>query len=93
MDNLALEDIIGNTLYITVTYDPHVVLRGKVEAIDAQANLLLDLVQELSTVDSTKSRELGLVSVPRESIVSVRMEQAALQRRMDLKQDLLSKVI
>lgn len=95
MEGLSLQDIVGNTLYVTVAYDENIVLVGKLEAIDAQGNLLLNFVKEQSNKKNkyTHQRTLGIVSVPRDTIVSVRMEQSVLTRRQALKQDLLSKVI
>lgn len=95
MEELSLQDIVGNTLYITVAYDESIELVGKLEAIDAQGNLLLNSVKEQCNKNnkSTHQRTLGIVSVPRDTIVSVRMEQSVITRKQALKQDLLSKVI
>lgn len=61
MESITLPDIIGAPLYITV--DKNRSLKGTLMAIDAQANLLLDHVEEYCQ-DNQNVRRLGLVSVP-----------------------------
>lgn len=101
MEGLTLEELMGHTLYVQVNYDQDILLIGKLEAIDAQGNLLLNNVQEQSKPqqqaheDMTKphQRMLGLVSVPRDSIVSVKIDPNDLKICRQAKQRLLSRVI
>lgn len=117
----SLRDIIGTTLCVSVTYDQHIILTGKLQAIDAQGNLLLDNVKEITTGNSSNissdgaegadsgsdsnsesesgkirilhQRILGLVSVPRDSIVSVKMDKTLFRKRQIQKSDLIDDVI
>lgn len=70
MDSITLPDIIGATLYITV--DKNRSLKGMLVAIDAQANLLLDHVEEYCQ-DNQNIRKLGLVSVPFDTIDDIQV--------------------
>lgn len=70
MDSITLPDIIGATLYITV--DKNRCLKGMLVAIDAQANLLLDHVEEYCQ-DNQNIRKLGLVSVPFDTIDDIQV--------------------
>lgn len=73
MDSISLPDIIGATLYITV--DENRSLKGRLMAIDAQANLLLDHVEEYCQ-DNQNVRTLGLVSVPFNTIADIQITKA-----------------
>lgn len=93
----SLRDIIGSTLYVNVTYDDNILLTGKLEAIDAQGNLLLDNVKEITMEDNSKTvlhqRMLGLVSVPRDSIVSIKINKTMFQKRQASRLNILNDVI
>ncbi|KAK5960538.1 Mak31p PWA37_001961 [Arxiozyma heterogenica] len=104
----SLRDIIGSTLYVNVTYDQHIMLTGKLQAIDAQGNLLLDDVKEITTGNSSDiggsngsgakirmvhQRMLGLVSVPRDSIISVKIDKTLFERKQVQKSDIINNVI
>lgn len=104
----SLRDIIGSTLYVNVMYDQHIILTGRLQAIDAQGNLLLDNVKEMITGNSSNiggsgggsakmrilhQRVLGLVSIPRDSIVSVRIDKTLFEKRQAQELNIISDVI
>lgn len=60
-------------------------------ALDAQLNLLLDHVQE-HTGDGNR-RMLGLVSVPRRTILSIKLPESELDQLIKYKQNLLKNVV
>ncbi|GAV54416.1 hypothetical protein ZYGR_0AL01480 [Zygosaccharomyces rouxii] len=89
MQELKLPDFVGCTLYVNLQNDR--VLKGSLMALDAQLNLLLDHVQE-RTGDGNQ-RALGLVSVPRNTIQSIKLPQAELHQLVQFKRNLLQHVV
>ncbi|CAB4254680.1 similar to Saccharomyces cerevisiae YCR020C-A MAK31 Non-catalytic subunit of N-terminal acetyltransferase of the NatC type [Maudiozyma barnettii] len=88
MDTLTLKDIIGSTLYITVSEVR--LLKGTLVAIDAQANLLLDEVEECCP---DNVRKLGLVSVPFLTIRDIQIQKSYVNRLEDYKRQLQKNII
>lgn len=89
LQGLKLPDFVGCTLYVSLQSDR--VLRGSLMALDAQLNLLLDHVQE-HTGDGNR-RMLGLVSVPRRTILSIKLPESELDQLIKYKQNLLKNVV
>lgn len=89
MQGLKLPDFVGSTLFIILQNDR--VLKGSLMALDAQLNLLLDHVQE-HTGDGNQ-RTLGLVSVPRKTIQSIKLPQVELHQLIKFKRNLLKNVV
>lgn len=89
MQGLRLSDFVGCTLYVNLHNDR--VLKGSLMALDAQLNLLLDHVQEHTGDDNR--RTLGLVSVPRKTILSIKLPKAELDQLVQFKQNLLKSVV
>lgn len=89
MDSLQLHDFIGSTLYIFLGNGR--ILKGSLVAIDAQLNLLLDHVFERNGKENERS--MGLVSVPEQTIKSIKMTKPSLDRVCHLKQDLMRQII
>lgn len=90
MDKLRLPDFIGSTLYVSL--GDKRVLVGTLVAMDCQLNLLLDHVQEIR-LDDGNERLLGLVSVPRSTISSIKLTRTGLDRLCRLKQELTRQII
>lgn len=68
IDELELSDFIGSTILVQVDVDR--ILEAVLMAIDSHANQLLDKVCEYHR---GAVRELGLVSVPFDTIMSVKI--------------------
>lgn len=90
MDCLKLPDFIGCTLRIS--HGDGRMLTGTLVALDCQLNLLLDHVQEHRGQDQGE-RSLGLVSVPRNTITSVKISRTKLDRLCHMKQEILRHII
>lgn len=89
MQDLKLPDFVGCTLYVSLQNER--VLKGSLMALDAQLNLLLDHVQEHTA--NGNGRMLGLVSVPRRTIHSIKLPQGELDQLIKYKQNLLRNVV
>lgn len=91
MDSLRLHDFIGSTLYITIGEDRFI--KGTLVALDAQVNLLLNHVQEHNSLMLEQSqRSMGLVSVPKSSITSVKIVDNELENIVEYKQEFLKSI-
>lgn len=90
MEHLKLPDFIGCILHIS--HGDGRILSGTLVALDCQLNLLLDHVQEHRGEDHGE-RSLGLVSVPRNSITSIRISKRRLDSLCYRKQELLRQII
>lgn len=60
-------------------------------AVDAQLNLLLDHVRERNGGQS--ERLMGLVSVPEQTVKSIKITEQSLNHICQLKQDLLRQIV
>ncbi|SCU99117.1 LADA_0H17656g1_1 [Lachancea dasiensis] len=81
MSGLEFPDYIGSKIYVTVTRARMLV--GTLVATDSELNLLLDNVEEI-TADS--NRKLGLISVPQDTIKSIKIEAAQITALENSKQ-------
>ncbi|EJS44514.1 mak31p [Saccharomyces arboricola H-6] len=88
MDILKLSDFIGNTLIVSLAEDR--ILIGVLVAVDAQMNLLLDHAEE--RIDS-RSRKMGLVSVPRCAVQSIKITKPLLQHLTAKKAELMATIV
>lgn len=89
MQELKLPDFVGCTLYVVLHKNR--ILKGSLMALDAQLNLLLDHVQEHT--DDGNQRSLGLVSVPRKTIQSIKLPEGELNQLIQFKRNLLKNVV
>ncbi|AET37584.1 Mak31p Ecym_1350 [Eremothecium cymbalariae DBVPG len=85
---LVLEDFVGATLRICL--GPRRVLKGVLVAVDCHANYLLDKVVEHN---EEMVRELGLVSVPSKSVVSVKMDSSQFNKIRDERISIKGKMV
>lgn len=90
MDCLKLPDFVGCTLH--VSHGDGRMLTGTLVALDCQMNLLLDHVQEHRAEDHGQ-RSLGLVSVPRNTITSIKMGKGKLEKLCHMKQEILRHIV
>ncbi|QLL34487.1 hypothetical protein HG536_0G03490 [Torulaspora globosa] len=90
MDKLRLPDFIGSTLHISL--GDKRVLTGTLMAMDCQLNLLLDHVRE-TRLDDGNQRLLGLVSVPRATISSIKLDRDTLEHLCRLRQEFMRQVV
>lgn len=90
MERLRLPDFVGSTLHVAL--GDKRVLTGTLMAMDCELNLLLDHVQE-TRLDDGNQRLLGLVSVPRGSISSIRLDRGRLQQLCRLREELMRQVV
>lgn len=88
MDSLNIKDIIGCTLYVTISEERS--LKGILVAIDAQANLLLDHVQEFC---HQNVRTLGLLSVPFDTIQNIEIDKRFLGKMVEHKKRFLKNIV
>lgn len=88
MDLLKLHDFIGARVFVTVAGNR--LLSGTLVASDCELNLLLDNVEE--TTSETR-RRLGLVSVPENTIESIKLHESALNSILKRKQTLLRDIV
>ncbi|CCK73479.1 Mak31p NDAI_0G04960 [Naumovozyma dairenensis CBS 421] len=96
MEHLKLGDFIGCTLYITLSKERFI--QGTLVAVDSQANLLLDYVWERTiTKDITNAkyndRLMGLVSVPSDTIMSIKITKTKVNKLVTLKNEMLSSIV
>ncbi|AGO12313.1 AaceriAEL047Cp [[Ashbya] aceris (nom. inval.)] len=80
LGQIDLTDLLGSTLRVEVGADR--VLYGVLVALDCHANYLLDRVVERR---GGCERELGLVSVPSETVGNVKIHAATLHRLRESK--------
>lgn len=85
LESLVPSDLIGSQLTITLNTKPeHRELTGVLLALDNKPNLLLQNVIEVTkqTADAKEQnrRDLGLVSVPANTIESVRVVTSELEK-------------
>lgn len=84
LEDLIPSDIIGAELRITVTDGR--VLKGVLLALDNKPNLLINNCTETSTLQGeVNSRELGLVSVPNDTITTIEIKKDELDKTLDWK--------
>ncbi|CAI1875907.1 hypothetical protein SEUBUCD646_0C00910 [Saccharomyces eubayanus] len=88
MDALKLSDFIGSTLIVSLAEDR--ILIGSLVAVDAQMNLLLDHVEERI---GSGSRMMGLVSVPRRSVQSIKITKPMLRDLAANKFELMGNIV
>ncbi|SMN19394.1 similar to Saccharomyces cerevisiae YCR020C-A MAK31 Non-catalytic subunit of N-terminal acetyltransferase of the NatC type [Maudiozyma saulgeensis] len=88
MDALTLKDIVGATLYITISEVRS--LKGTLVAVDAQANLLLDEVDEYCP---DNVRKLGLVSVPFATISDIQIHKNYVNKIEDYKRQCQKNIV
>lgn len=91
MENLKIEDFMSTRLYITISDDRCIL--GTLVAWDSEQNLLFNDVTEQLTIrpfdsDDTETfekvtRSLGLVSVPRHTIKSIKILTSDLKSLQD----------
>lgn len=80
MEALKIPDYIGSSIYVTVTKGR--LLAGTMVATDSQLNLLLDNVEEIT---ATTRRKLGLISIPQDTIESIKIEEGQLKSLIERK--------
>ncbi|CAI4057252.1 hypothetical protein N7582_000812 [Saccharomyces uvarum] len=88
MDALKLSDFIGSTLIVSLAEGR--ILIGSLVAVDAQMNLLLDHVEERI---GSGSRMMGLVSVPRRSVQSIKITKPMLRDLTANKFELMGSIV
>lgn len=95
MEALQLRDFIGSTLVIKLSESR--TIKGTFVAIDADSNLLLDHVSERVIEDddptSVNIRSLGLLSVPRPTIQSIKIDKARLDLLSTMRSDFLQNIV
>lgn len=88
LDILATSDIIGSELKIKIKDQRELV--GVLLALDNKPNLLINNVIEYSIQrDKLNKRDLGLVSVPFDSIDTVSINNSDLEKTIDWKSKLI----
>lgn len=88
MNMLKLSDFIGNTLVVSLAEDR--ILIGSLVAVDAQMNLLLDHAEERI---GPRSRMMGLVSVPRHSVQSIKVTKPVMQELTAKRVELMANIV
>lgn len=87
-NGLKLHNFIGSSLVVCVSETRY--LKGLLIATDCKLNLLLDKVKE---INHGMERNLGLVSIPIESIISISMERAHMNSLLDMRREILRDII
>jgi len=88
LDILQPSDLIGTELKIKIKDQRELI--GILLALDNKPNFLINNVIEYSTQEGKlNKRELGLVSVPFDSIITVKINNSDLEKTIDWKSKLI----